>query len=137
MPLPPQSGDADFVHAIDALVLPLLRRFAPRMTIVSAGFDAHWTDPHAQLSVTTDGFGIMAERLRALAEELSMPVLLVLEGGYDPIALARNVRRCVEVLAGGRAPGGIAGRPSEEVASVVAEQLAAMAKAPARRGNAP
>ncbi len=126
VPLPPQSGDAEYVHVLDALAMPLLRQFAPRITIVSAGFDAHWADPHAQLAVTTDGFGAMAERVRALAEELSTPVLLVLEGGYDPVSLAHNVRRCVEVLAGARAGGSPARRPSEKVAHVVADQLAAM-----------
>jgi acetoin utilization deacetylase AcuC-like enzyme len=135
-PLAAQSGDADYVHVLDTLAAPLLRRFAPGLIIVSAGFDAHWTDPHAQLGVTTDGFGVMAARIRALAAELGAPALLVLEGGYDAAALGRNVRRCVEVLAGMRDGGSIEGHPSEEVRSIVAEQLAAMVGRVAERTGA-
>jgi acetoin utilization deacetylase AcuC-like enzyme len=98
VPLPEGATDADYLHAMDALVLPRLRAFAPRLLIVSAGFDPHWTDPQAGLGVTIDGFGAMTARVRDLSRALDVPLLLVLEGGYDPVPLARNVRRCIEVL---------------------------------------
>jgi acetoin utilization deacetylase AcuC-like enzyme len=48
--------------------------------------------------VTDDGFAAMAASLRALADELDAPLGVVLEGGYELEALARGVRRTLEVV---------------------------------------
>ena len=79
IPLPAGSGDVEYLAAFTELVEPAVRRFEPRLLLVSAGFDAHVEDPLGQMRVTADGFREMARRCAALAPR----VAAVLEGGYN------------------------------------------------------
>jgi acetoin utilization deacetylase AcuC-like enzyme len=99
LPVPPGSGDAVFGSLVEHVVVPLARRYAPGLILVSAGFDAHVHDPLAQCSVTDAGYATMAASVRALADELDVPVGVVLEGGYDLGALATGMVATLEVLA--------------------------------------
>ncbi len=102
VPLPPGRGDRAYDEAFDRVVEPALRRFRPQLILASAGFDAHWADPLAEMRVSTSGFVGMAERLGQLADELAEGRLaLLLEGGYDLEALASSVVAVVQVLSGG------------------------------------
>jgi acetoin utilization deacetylase AcuC-like enzyme len=98
LPVPGGSGDALWCSLVEHLVAPLGRAFAPRLLLVSAGFDAHADDPLATCRVTDSGFAAMAASLRRLSDELGVPLGLVLEGGYDLGALARSVAAVLEVV---------------------------------------
>ena len=105
LPLPYQTGDAGFQLLYDQVVLPALRRFAPQLILVSAGYDAHWDDPLGPLSLSINGYAALTQRLVALADELcGGKIVLVLEGGYSPQALCGGVIASLRVLLG-RAPG--------------------------------
>jgi acetoin utilization deacetylase AcuC-like enzyme len=99
-PVPPGSGDAVYGSLVEHVVVPLARRYAPGLILVSAGYDAHVDDPLASCSVTDAGFATMAASVRALADDLDVPVGVVLEGGYDLGALASGFVATLEVLAG-------------------------------------
>lgn len=94
MPLRPGDGGAAFRAAWERTGLPALRRFAPELLIVSAGFDAHRDDPLAQLRLEAADFGWITD---ALLEVAGGRMVSVLEGGYDLAALgqctAMHVRR--------------------------------------------
>ena len=79
-------------------MLPLARSYAPRLVLVSAGYDAHAQDPLADCRLTEAGFATMAGSVRRLVAELEVPLGLVLEGGYDLGALARSVAATLEVV---------------------------------------
>jgi acetoin utilization deacetylase AcuC-like enzyme len=100
LPVPAGSGDAVFGSLVQHVVVPLARRYAPELVLVSAGFDAHADDPLAGCVVTDAGYATMAASVRALADDLAVPVGVVLEGGYALGALARGVTTTLEVLAG-------------------------------------
>jgi acetoin utilization deacetylase AcuC-like enzyme len=105
LPLPYQTGDAGFQLLYDQVVLPALRRFAPQLILVSAGYDAHWDDPLGPLSLSINGYTALTQRLVTLADELcGGKIVLVLEGGYSPMALAGGVLASLRVLLR-RAPG--------------------------------
>jgi acetoin utilization deacetylase AcuC-like enzyme len=105
LPLPYQTGDAGFQLLYDQVVLPALRRFAPQLILVSAGYDAHWDDPLGPLSLSINGYAALTQRLVTLADELcGGKIVLVLEGGYSPVALAGGVLASLRVLLR-RAPG--------------------------------
>lgn len=74
IPLPPETGDAGYLHAIEHAVLPLLQDFAPDVVINSAGQDNHFTDPLANMRLTARGYAALTRRLN--------PHIAVLEGGY-------------------------------------------------------
>ena len=84
VPLPAGTGDDGYAEAIEERVLPALRRFAPEVLLLSAGFDAWMHDPLGGMAVSEAGFARWGEWLRRLAAEAcGGRVLAVLEGGYD------------------------------------------------------
>src|SRR6185437_11791836 len=93
------SSDAVYLAALDEIVEPRLAAFQPELILVSAGFDAHEGDPLASMALTTDGYGQIARRMCLFAETYSQGRLVnVLEGGYNPNALARSVEAVLRVL---------------------------------------
>ncbi len=101
VPLPPGTASADFRAAYNDVVLPKLRSFAPDFLIISAGFDAHAADPMAHLRVLVSDFDWLARQLVDIAgESAGGLVVSILEGGYDPRALATCVAGHIRVLMG-------------------------------------
>jgi acetoin utilization deacetylase AcuC-like enzyme len=99
LPVPPGTGDDEYLSLIHDTVIPLARLYRPQLLLVSAGYDAHRDDPLASCLVTEEGFAGMTATLHALSAELGVPLGLVLEGGYDLGSLARSVVATMEVLA--------------------------------------
>ena len=100
--LNPGAGDHAFVHAWLDDLLPAIQAFEPEAILVSAGYDAHRSDPLARLEVTEDGFGTVARAVGELAARLGLPgVALTLEGGYDLDALRGSAASTVHGLSAG------------------------------------
>jgi acetoin utilization deacetylase AcuC-like enzyme len=100
LPVPAGADGRLFCGLTEHVVVPLARGFEPDLIIVSAGYDAHVADPLANCLVGTGDYATMAAHMR----DLGVPVLVCLEGGYDPEALAASVLATVEALAGDRPP---------------------------------
>jgi acetoin utilization deacetylase AcuC-like enzyme len=104
LPLLAHGGDAVYRAAFERIVLPVLESYAPELILVSAGFDAAAQDPLAQMEVSPEAFGWMAHALARAAERSAHGRMgLVLEGGYDLVALERGVARAVEGMVRDRA----------------------------------
>lgn len=123
VPLAPNSQDHDYLYLFDHLINPLARGFCPELVLVSAGFDAHESDPLGFMKLTTPGFGKLTAKIKALAQELcSGKLLFFLEGGYNPFWLARNVMECVNVLSSdGPEDRALEENPSEAVQLLIEE----------------
>jgi acetoin utilization deacetylase AcuC-like enzyme len=100
VPLPAGVGDATYAAVVDEVMVPAFERFDPGLVLVSAGFDAHRHDPISRMSVTTEGFGVLTERLADCADALDAGIGFVLEGGYGMESLADGVGMVHETLAG-------------------------------------
>lgn len=97
--LPPGSGSEVFRTAYRDRILPALSRFRPELLIISAGFDAHASDPLAQMRLATEDYAWVSRELLAVAREVCQGrVVSSLEGGYDLVALAESVAAHVGVL---------------------------------------
>ncbi len=84
IPLPSGVGDEGFKQLYGELVFPILRRFQPELILVSAGFDAHWADPLANISLSLTGYHWLCQNLIDLAAELcGGRIVFTLEGGYN------------------------------------------------------
>ena len=79
--------------------------------MISAGFDAHRDDPLADGRLDAASFAEMARHVRALADDLDVPLGAVLEGGYEPAALAECVRETLTALSGEEPPRSAAPEP--------------------------
>jgi acetoin utilization deacetylase AcuC-like enzyme len=98
-PLPAYSGDTDFAQIFDLALAPLVKAFAPGLILVSAGFDAHWSDPLTTLGLSTAGYYAISKKLVDLAGEVcGGKIVFVLEGGYDPRNVAYGIRAVFAAL---------------------------------------
>ena len=71
-----------------SLVLPALEAFRPDLVMVSAGFDAHRSDPLASLNFEAEDFAwATTELVRAAGRLCGGRLVSALEGGYDLAAL--------------------------------------------------
>jgi acetoin utilization deacetylase AcuC-like enzyme len=101
LPLPAGTGDAGYIAAIEQVVLPALERFGPDLIVLSSGQDAGACDPLGRMSVTTEGFRGMTDRLVAAADRLCGGRLAALqEGGYSVDHMPFCVLATVEALGG-------------------------------------
>jgi acetoin utilization deacetylase AcuC-like enzyme len=101
VPLPRGCGSQMFRERMSEELLPALRRFAPELLIISAGFDAHHQDPLGGLAFTDDDFHwITRELMDATAASSRGRVVSVLEGGYSLEGLASGCVAHVRALRG-------------------------------------
>jgi acetoin utilization deacetylase AcuC-like enzyme len=101
VPLRAGTSQGEFLAAFRDAALPALRDFDPGLLMVSAGFDAHASDPLCQLGLRADAFATMTRELRGVG---AGPVM-VLEGGYDLTALRDSVSAVLAALAEYPVPG--------------------------------
>lgn len=87
IPLPPKTSDKSYLKAIDEIVLPAMRKFRPEVVFVSAGYDAHHSDPLGGLELSHSCYYEVAQRLKAN----NTGIIFALEGGYNLEGLARSV----------------------------------------------
>lgn len=100
-PLRSGDGGEKFREAFNALILPQLKTFAPELIVVSAGFDAHWRDPLANIQLQESDYTWVTQRLMDLASETAGGrIVSVLEGGYDLQGLKDSVNAHVTTLMG-------------------------------------
>ncbi|MBA9036182.1 acetoin utilization deacetylase AcuC-like enzyme [Rhizobium leguminosarum] len=77
-PLEKEAGDKEFLLGVEDILTAALKQ-KPAAVVVSLGFDALASDPAKGLSLTEDAF----EKVGTLLGGISLPALLVQEGGYD------------------------------------------------------
>jgi acetoin utilization deacetylase AcuC-like enzyme len=99
VPLPPLAGSAEFRLGVSREILPALDAFRPEMVLISAGFDAHRSDPLAQLLLDESDYTWVTEQLLEIARQhAGGRVVATLEGGYDLAALGASAAAHVRVL---------------------------------------
>ena len=103
-PLASEDGSVQFRAAFENRILPHLKKFAPELIIISAGFDAHYRDPLASLNLKGEDFGWVTQKLMDVADSSAGGrIVSVLEGGYDLQGLKESVAAHVTALMGATA----------------------------------
>jgi acetoin utilization deacetylase AcuC-like enzyme len=98
-PLAANTGRDAMMEAYDGTILPRLREFRPDFLLISAGFDADYRDPLAQLNWRPEDFSWLTLKLREAAAGLcGGRIVSLLEGGYDRGGLADGVAAHVTAL---------------------------------------
>ena len=89
-------------RVFESAIEDIASKVKPDLIFISAGFDAHLTDPLGQLELEDPDFGAMTKTVMEWADEVCEGrVISCLEGGYNLDTLGETVRRHVDVLAGG------------------------------------
>ncbi len=89
------SGDHEFALYFREVVAPLAEQFKPQLLLISIGTDAHIADHLGFLQVSTEEYRRIALLLRAIATDLDIGLVFILEGGYS---LEASVDAIVESL---------------------------------------
>jgi acetoin utilization deacetylase AcuC-like enzyme len=100
IPLPPGSGDAAYAAALERVVAPIVRQFAPELLLVSCGLDASAFDPLGRMNLSSAAFREMTEFAGALADECCDGRLVIVhEGGYSQTYVPACTLAVIEALA--------------------------------------
>ncbi|MGK5092263.1 histone deacetylase [Deltaproteobacteria bacterium TL4] len=91
-PMLPNSKDEHYIEVLHQVLIPAFRKFEPEFIILSSGFDAHQSDPLANIQLTQYGFDVIITELKKISEQYAHGRLVsILEGGYNLKALAECV----------------------------------------------
>lgn len=105
IPLHEESPDSSYQSAITKIVRPAIESFNPDVIAVSAGYDAHFTDPIGELNIDSSTYWFIAREIERLVSSLGMKgSFWVLEGGYNPLVLGPCVRATLDGLEGKSLP---------------------------------
>ena len=96
-PLPEGAGSAQFRRAWRDVLLPAVRRWQPEAIFLSAGFDAHADDPLSGVRLRHADFAWLTREVAAIGGG-RLPIVSVLEGGYNVTALEDSVHTHLDAL---------------------------------------
>jgi acetoin utilization deacetylase AcuC-like enzyme len=101
LPLPPGTGHAGYLRAMERVVLPALDRFQPEAIIVACGFDAAAVDPLGRMLCTAETFRMLTRMVMQAADRLcGGRLVLVHEGGYSEVYVPFCGHAVLEELSG-------------------------------------
>jgi acetoin utilization deacetylase AcuC-like enzyme len=99
VPLRAMTPTTDQRRAFDSAIEEIAATFTPDLVIISAGFDAHNSDPLGQLLLSDQDFVQMTRVVKDWANEAcGGRVVSCMEGGYNLETLGETIRRHVREL---------------------------------------
>lgn len=99
LPLAPGTTGREMRQHYHDQLLPALDAARPQLVFISAGFDAHYADPLAQLRFKEEDYSWLTEQIVRIADRhAGGRVVAMLEGGYDPGALGRSTVAHIRAL---------------------------------------
>ena len=99
IPLLTACTDQEFESEFKTKFVPVMEKFKPEILLISAGFDAHSSDPLSSMKMTENGFGNLTRILKLVAGEYcENRIISILEGGYNLKALATSIEQHIQVL---------------------------------------
>lgn len=122
LPISREMEDDDFLYVYNQVMIPMIVRYRPQLILVAAGFDGHHDDPIGKCRFTAE----MYSRLTALllkGREMAgnPPLLLALEGGYQPSGLAQCVGEVLGCLRHAKTGGEIS-EPQSDIALEIVQK---------------
>jgi len=98
-PLKPGDDGEVFRAAFESRILPRLRDFRPELVVISAGFDAHYRDPLANINLDEEDFAWATKKIMDVADQYADGrIVSLLEGGYDLQGLGNSAAAHVLAL---------------------------------------
>lgn len=99
IPLLTGKDDYEYIRLFEEALSEIEQVFEPELVLISAGFDAHKSDPIGGMLVSEEGYYKMTEIAARFAQRYANGrVISFLEGGYDFDALAGSVYRHLQCL---------------------------------------
>lgn len=99
VPVKANTNSAEQTRMFEAAIEDIARKFRPDLVFISAGFDAHLTDPLGQLRLEDDDYVAMTRILKEWATEVcGGRIVSCLEGGYNLDTLGLTVKKHIAEL---------------------------------------
>lgn len=101
VPFPFKVDDKIYQQGFEQIAVPIIQQYKPQFVLVSAGFDGHYTDPVAELSLSMNAYTYVFSKILKLASQLcNGRVVASLEGGYSLGFLGKMVTSTISEMAG-------------------------------------
>jgi acetoin utilization deacetylase AcuC-like enzyme len=101
VPFPFRIDDQIYLEAFNQIVVPIVQQYKPQFIVVSTGFDNHYSDPVASLSLSALSYVEIFGKVLELASKFCMRrFVAVLEGGYSRSFLGRMTVAVIAKMAG-------------------------------------
>ena len=124
IPVFPQYGDEEYTFLAGNVLQAIVEQYMPQIIIASAGFDGHVDDPISRTQLTTVWFATITRLLRRLTlQYCDGRLLMILEGGYNPVSLEASALAVLEALVEPK-PQVVGIMPSERAARLIADHPA-------------
>jgi len=99
LPIKANTAAAEQRRMLEGAIEDISRRFRPDLIMISAGFDAHLTDPLGQLRLEDDDFVLMTKTVKQWADDAcGGRIVSCLEGGYNLDTLGATVKNHIAEL---------------------------------------
>ena len=99
--IPIESGinSNKFIQIFKSKIIDVVNSFKPEIILISAGFDAHFRDPLANINLNSNDYFIITKYIVDLANKYSNGrIISFLEGGYDLLALHESIKYHISAL---------------------------------------
>lgn len=83
VPLPIFAGNDSYRLVFEEIVEPLAKEFKPQIIIRNGGSDPHFADELTQLGLTIEGFQMIGQKVREMAEICQSKVIDMIGSGYN------------------------------------------------------
>jgi acetoin utilization deacetylase AcuC-like enzyme len=101
IPFPFRINDQIYLKAVRQIVVPIIQQYKPQFILISIGFDGHYTDPIASLSLSALCYLETLSNMLNLASQFCTGKLVaVLEGGYSLNYIGKMAAAIVAKMAG-------------------------------------
>lgn len=101
VPFPYRTDDQAYLKAFNHIVVPIIQQYKPQFILVSTGFDGHYTDPVASLSLSSSTYLKIFRKVLTLAAKSCMKkTVAILEGGYSLSFLGKMATGVIGRMAG-------------------------------------
>ena len=92
IPVFPQFGDVEYTFLLGRILQSVVEQYLPQIILVSAGYDAHQDETISGTLLTTEWYGLITRMLKQYARDACGDrLLMILEGGYNPVSLEASV----------------------------------------------
>jgi acetoin utilization deacetylase AcuC-like enzyme len=99
IPIPAMTPVDDYLRSFEQGLESAMKHFSPDLVVISAGFDAHESDPLGQLLLNDASYERITKRLKEAALTTGKGrIVSCLEGGYNLRTLGDTVRTHVRAL---------------------------------------
>lgn len=99
LPVKAQTKASEQLGMFESAITDINRKFKPDLIMISAGFDAHLTDPLGQLRLEDKDYIAMTKVIKNWADEVCEGrIVSALEGGYNLETLGETVKNHVAEL---------------------------------------